>query len=517
MGLILQVAEIGANTGVQAATERPRTLPFAAVVHPREIPMLCSDFDYPVRQVVIDGEVWMIFVPGRRAYGGKCPVLRFKGPDLEHLVRLPDGEGDFSGGSGHLGCGMWWDEATRTLHGLIHSEYGHNRAQGWCSKKTRLATSRDLGLTWTLVGDVLTRAMPKVQDYTGACFEAGPADFDFYADTKGGYFYVTSWNSFVPKQGKINGFLMYAEVARCAIADKMAPGKWRKFRDGAWHEPGLGGKASRVGMDRRGIYGNTIYSEFLKKYLRIGINIGVKDDRGMPGMGFEDRSIFMSACDDLGKQDWAPMAKLWDEPGNKLFGFTLADAGGRAGESCAQNLRAYNYWLSGSRVLEITLGRGETPAAKFPPHSAYDYEPNPESGDRLARRATLLAGSADTAVRYIGGKWSTEQNEHYYQARAEVTAAEGQSIEFDFIGAEIYWRAVFAPDAGQADVFLDGVLQETVDLFFPECADPYEFAFVRTDLDRAIKHTIRIVTRGTKSEAATGTKIRHIGFEHSRT
>jgi len=149
-------------------------------------------------------------------------------------------------------------------------------------QEDRLATSKDLGLTWTLVGDILTRALPNVQDYSGPDFEAGPADFDFYADTRGGYFYVTSWNSFTPKQGKLNGFTMYSEVARCAIADKMAPGKWFKFRDGAWTEPGLGGKASRLGFDRRGIYGNTIYSTYLEKYLRIGIHIGVKDNRACP-------------------------------------------------------------------------------------------------------------------------------------------------------------------------------------------------------------------------------------------
>ena len=49
--------------------------------------MLCADFDYPVRQVVIDDEVWMIFIPGRQAYGGTCPVLRYKGPDHRSYFR----------------------------------------------------------------------------------------------------------------------------------------------------------------------------------------------------------------------------------------------------------------------------------------------------------------------------------------------------------------------------------------------------------------------------------------------
>ena len=62
------------------------SLPFAWEVAQRQLPMLHADLDYPVRQVVIDGELWMIFVPGRSAYGGKCPVMRFKGEDQFTLM-----------------------------------------------------------------------------------------------------------------------------------------------------------------------------------------------------------------------------------------------------------------------------------------------------------------------------------------------------------------------------------------------------------------------------------------------
>lgn len=490
---------------------RPTELPFGMTMTARELKQLDAGFDYPVRQVVIDGEVWMIFVPGRQAYKGIAPVLRYKGPDLEHLERQPDGTGDFSGGSAHLGCGMWWDEETRTLYGLIHAEYDrdHPPGQGWTAKKTRLAISRDLGLTWTLVGDILTRALPETKDYVGDNLEAGPADFDFYVDERGGYFYVTSWNSFVPKNGPINGFLMFAEVARCAIADKLAPGKWFKFRDGQWAEPGLGGKASRVGMDRRGLYGNTIYSEHLGKYLRIGINIGVTDDRGMPPMGFRDHSVYVSTCTDLAKQDWSPAAKLLDDPDNALFGFTLTDADGRGGQTVDRKLRAYNYWLSGSRVLEVTLDRyGRTPVVGFPPYGAYDYLPNPASGDRLESRATVIVGAGDPAVHYRGDQWITEENKHYYQGQARATTAADQEIEYVFRGGEIYWRAVYAPDAGRADIYIDGAFQQTVDLHFAETAIPYQFAYVRTDLDPTVIHTIKLVTRGGA--------VRHLAFEQTR-
>jgi len=501
------------------------SLKFAWDVTERPTPLLCADFDYPVRQVVIDGEVWMIFVPGRKAYGepigSKCPVLRYKGPDLEHLVRQPDGFADLTGASGHLGCGMWWDEQSRTLYGLIHSEYDHNSKQGWCSKKTRLATSKDLGLTWTLVGDILTRALPNVRDYSGYFFEAGPADFDFYTDVKGGYFYVTSWNSFAPKEGKLNGFVMYSEVARCAIADKMAPGKWFKFHNGTWTEPGLGGKASRVGFDMRGIYGNTIYSTYLKKYLRIGVHIGIKDSRGAPGIGFEDRSICISECTDLAKQDWSPMAKLFDEPGNNMFGFTLSDSRGIDPVACGQMLRVFNYWWKeknskeDNRIIDITFKKGSTPTRYFPPYDSYTYEPHPESGDRIESRKTQIAGSADPKMNYSSADWIVEENEHYYQGQARVSANAGESVHFSFTGSDIYWRAVADNDAGKADVYIDGVFQKTVDCYFPECAMPYQFAFIKTGLNPGKLHTIRVVVRDDRNPASSGTKIRHIAFEYT--
>lgn len=495
--------------------------------------MLRGNLDYPVAQIVVNGEVWLIFIPGSKAYGLICPVYRYKGPDFEHVTRQPDGiitppapaAGDLR--SYHMGCGLWYDRSTGQLYALAHSEYDHyiwaweanwTNGAGWCRKKTCLATSADLGLTWTVVGDVLTPFLPELHDwskYSGSEFEAGPADFNFYADERGGYFYITTWNSFVPKEGPLNGFHMYAEVARCAISDRMAPGKWYKYNNGAWTEPGLGGKASRVGMDKYGLYGNTIYSTYLQKYVRIGIAIGITDDRGMPAYGLRDRSIFISTCSDLGRQDWTPMAKLLDEPKNTLFGFSLADGKGMEPGVCDQTLRVYNYWLDGSRTLDVTLGAGATQAVSFPPYGSYSYEPHPEAGDLIERRRTKIVGCTNSDMRYTGSGWSIENDKHYYQDQVKQCSTAGHSIEFSFKGSEIYWRAVAAPDGGLADVYIDQQWQTTVDGWFADSALPYQFAFIKKGLDPKKTHTIKIVARGEKNINSTGTCIRHMAFEYA--
>jgi hypothetical protein len=237
----------------------------------------------------------------------------------------------------------------------------------------------------------------------------------------------------------------------------------------------------------------------------------------MPPVGFEDRSIYISACTDLAKQDWSPMAKLFNEPGNQLLGFTLTDATSVNSVTCGQSLRVYNYWQNAGngRVFDVTLKEGKTPTKYFPPHDSYEYEPHPESGDRIASRKTTIIGSADAQMRYSGDKWSVEQNPHYYQGQAKVATKTEHSVEFAFRGPDIYWRAVAAPDAGKADVFIDNVLEKTVDLHFQECALPYQFAFIKTGLDPKKPHTIKVVVRGDKNPGSSGTAVRHIAFEHA--
>lgn len=454
------------------------------------------------------------------------------GPDMDRLQAATSGAGTFTFDlakprtDNMCISGGWYDRETKTLYAVIHCEiYNgvqrgvHATSAGWPRKKTALAKSTDLGKTWQAAGDLLTAPyQDNVYDvvmYSGADYEPGPADFELYVDERGGYFYLTCWNTFLPKNGGLNGFLMGSEVARCAIADKMAPGKWFKYRDGAWTEPGLGGKASRVRFDRRGLYGSTIYSTFLKRYLRIGVHVGTKDDRGMPGYGFNDRSIYISTCTDLGKQDWSPMAKLLDDPACKpiIAAFTLTDATGSDPYTCGDTLRIYNYWEHAARRLDVTFKEGTTPSVYFPPHDSYGYQPHPESGDPIESRRTRIVGAASPEMRYAGAAWKGVAGGQYYQGLVMASETAGSTVEFTFTGADIYWRAVADKDGGRADVFIDDKLEQTVDCYFWDCELPYQFAFIKTGLDPKKTHTIKVVVRGDKNPASSGTLIRHMAFE----
>jgi hypothetical protein len=217
-------------------------------------------------------------------------------------------------------------------------------------------------------------------------------------------------------------------------------------------------------------------------------------------------------------QDWSPAVKLLDDPPNRAYGFTLAAGDKKNGVACGRTFHIYNYWSGQpSRAIDVTLGEGATPLHPVPAGPCYSYEPHPEAGDALECRQTKIVGSASPEMAYSGSGWAVEKDDWYYQGEAKKSAAAGNSVSFTFQGAEIYWRAVAATDAGKADVYIDGVFQQTVDCYFrdPACTLPKMFAFIKKGLDPKVAHTIRIDVRGDANPASKGTAIRHIGFEYS--
>ena len=475
--------------------------------------------DSPTGFVRIGGEVWVFFNSGNQ-YGTTVRIARYRGKDIEHAERQADGVIHVETGvSTHFCGGLWYDSTAGKLYAPIHCEYARKiqPPAAWSRKKTRLATSTDRGETWTMAGDILTDALPGKDDwleFSGSYFEAGPADFDFYADERGGYFYIFTCNAYAPKAGPMNNFLWFNEAARCTIGDRMAPGKWHKFCRGEWSEPGLGGKASHVAMGSYGIYGRVIYNRYLKTYMRIGVVLGAVDRR-YTTLGFGDGSIYCSTCDDLSTQRWTPMGNIVDDPANAKFGFTLSDAPGVDPSSCDSVLRVYNYWLYDipSRAIDITFGTGTTYTTGFPPYGSYAFEPLPESGDTVVGRRTHIAGCEDKETLYGGAVWTRRDGAPYFEGSAMESGSKGAFVQMSFKGPSVYWRGVADPSGGIADVYLDGKFEETVDTYFRD-EMPNQFAFFRTGLDPHASHIVKVVVRGEKNPRSAGTIICHTAFEY---
>jgi len=135
-------------------------------------------------------------------------------------------------------CGQWIVHVElegTILFGWDHNETACNYAQyGQTHASMVMASSSDDGHTWKIEGPIITGTDPPAdKKETGdSCANVvrGNDGFDYaYCLHNGGH----SWDG------------GYTFAARAPSSDP-GPGKWRKYFNGAWSEPGVGGKSSPI-------------------------------------------------------------------------------------------------------------------------------------------------------------------------------------------------------------------------------------------------------------------------------
>jgi hypothetical protein len=125
--------------------------------------------------------------------------------------------------------GRWINHVERSgsiLLGWVHDETGDATGQGL--KSMSLATSKDEGLSWEDRGQIITGKGAAVRPGK----VTGEADCTA-VDGQDGYYYAYCYRNENPAQ----------IVARAPVSDP-GPGKWTKFFQGKWDQPGLGGDAT---------------------------------------------------------------------------------------------------------------------------------------------------------------------------------------------------------------------------------------------------------------------------------
>ncbi|MDT0609214.1 RICIN domain-containing protein [Streptomyces lancefieldiae] len=146
-------------------------------------------------------------------------------------------------------AGVWVDPDTGDWYGLVHNEFTPQPfADGLHYDGIDYAVSRDQGRTWTIEDHVITSPYSTKRGDTRAfphqTYHYGDGDPRLFVDTASGYFYVYYGSRIVEKGGGWKAF--HAHVARAPMSGKMAPGSWQKWYDGAWSEPGVGGRESNM-------------------------------------------------------------------------------------------------------------------------------------------------------------------------------------------------------------------------------------------------------------------------------
>lgn len=183
--------------------------------------------------------------------------------------------------------GLHIDQPTGTFYSIAYSEY--NYMNNWVTeakeRRMGLAVSTDKGLTWTYTGDIVTQDKSTPPPVNQQYYGAGDLSFLVPGD---GYAYVYYKKGYYSLQ-TLERTTQEISVARCKLSDQLAPGKWTKFYNGSWTQPGLGGKETVV-IPYVNI-ANVAYNTYLNKYVCIGNAISGK--------------TFIAFATNLEKQDWS--------------------------------------------------------------------------------------------------------------------------------------------------------------------------------------------------------------------
>lgn len=158
-------------------------------------------------------------------------------------------------------AGTWVDPDTGDWIGLVHNEFTPEPfGDGLHMDSIDRAVSRDQGRTWEITEHVLTSPFSTGRNDTAAfphdTYYYGNGDPRITFDLASGYVYVFYNSRVVDKGGSWK--LFYAHVARAPIASKLRD--FKKYHDGKWEEPGLGGRESVLvptSVNPRGYASNT--------------------------------------------------------------------------------------------------------------------------------------------------------------------------------------------------------------------------------------------------------------------
>jgi len=490
-----------AATASTRSEEKPQSLPFTVTITDMKKDKY-PDYmwtkyrrhmmDFPPTIVNIGSEVWLFT---RNGAGGNAD--RYKGTNVEELIQQPGGRllsFPASVQRPYMFGGMWYDASEGKLYQPMHCEY--KRGFGFV-RQIHLTTSTDKGATWQYVGPIMTSFDDggKITDgrqYAGNSWDGGEGDSFQFVDERGGYVYIYA-SAYAYGKGPGNSLpaLKY-HVARCAMTDKMAPGKWRKFYNGAWNEPALGGRATPV----NGF--SVMYNTYLQKYISFTYGNG------------------LAICSDLSKQDWSRKYRMkgdcWGYGGSKKQWFWIVvDEKKHTNLVGDRTLFLYRgeYNTDGIRIV---FGTGETSGSEgyvHPfcggwvesndpsiPDQPYALTPRLESGDPIEARRTHPCEERDITV-----------------AKDKATG-QVRSIQARFKASEIYWRALLDQATGKVDIYIDEQFQRTVNLYSPTPTDLL-IPFYKTGLDPSKTHTIKIVVRDDQDPRAIGKLVKSKWFEYS--
>lgn len=197
---------------------------------------------------------------GVRTYSANGNTITYSGPNLDSLIA--GGTALSKGTKGNFDeCGVWLQSIHKLDEnhwiGWYHAEEKCNHSIGLTHKSMAFAESFDAGKTWSKPN------YPKNQVLTADTAFAGDTGKDDVGEGTvtriGDYFYLFFRSSEDWK----------THVARSSVADLGRPGTWYKYYNGAFSEPGIGGKSSFI--DKL-LSSSVSYNSYLNRYMAVNVS-----------------------------------------------------------------------------------------------------------------------------------------------------------------------------------------------------------------------------------------------------
>jgi hypothetical protein len=181
------------------------------------------------------------------------------------------------------------------------------------------------------------------------------------------------------------------------------------------------------------------------------------------------------------------------------------------------------YWLElsedGGPFTTLTL---ESPTAtatarRLEPGSNYQFQVRAVDVAGLTTRPAQVGADTavdlfhdnDAAITYTGA-WVSQASSSTIGGVARTSDTALDEFTFAFTGTGAAWISSRGTNRGMAEVYVDGVLQTTLDLYAATTQGKRQ-VFVVNDLP-AGPHTIRVVVTGTANPSSTDTRVFNDGF-----
>lgn len=353
--------------------------------------------------------------------------------------------------------GVWIDPDTGDWYGLVHNEFTPQPfGDGVHFDAIDYAASKDQGRTWTVKSHVITSPYSTKRGDSAAfpnqTYSYGDGDQRLYVDTASGYFYVYYGSRAVDKNGGWKAF--YAHVARAPISAKMAAGSWQKWYNGAWSQPGVGGRESNMvpvtaadsagytppsaeyspattgSVDQQVAAGTApptspLFVMDITYNAYLGLYIG--EPQGVDQSGSAPQQFY--ATDSLATQKWTLIGNTGSYTTASWYRWFLDSANRTSSTIVGKSFRSYcSFGCSGgssSEYVNVTIGSSAPAPAPFDPARTYRI-----TGGNGRVLAQVSGGSATTSLSAATGSdleaWTfTGGNDGSYRI---ANAATGQLL-----------------------------------------------------------------------------------------